>query len=323
MKQLCFLSVLCALSMFQRSASAQSYDITTFDTTKAGPWSEVGRTTLMVPKVPNGSITLDGLASDQEYGGFKGVTIVPGDPADATAAPGANGWILDYPSDRAWDGVNDSSFTYWLAHDDNFLYVGVNVKDDVVNSDDVNTSFWKDDAIEIVVDALADRLDNNTDNSKDPIGGHSYVNYQGRFSAWDDTANAIGSQTWATAINWKYGQNDDVFGFGKAVAGGWQMEVRFNKRLFQDATAGNKLKDGYRMGFNIGLDDDDKHGQGTNGDKSRSNDLEIQYWWANRARYKGYTTDYLNGLTPTKGPTDLEAGSRHRSPRSLTHGHRQ
>jgi hypothetical protein len=272
---------------------AQPFDISTFDTAALGPWSELARTTLMVPKVPNGSVNLDGAASAQEYGGFQAVTVTPGSP-DGTVG---NAWILDFPGDRAWDGPDDSSFTYWLAHDDNHFYVGVHAKDDVVTSDDPNASFWKDDSIEIVVDALSDRFDNNTDNSKDPVGGHSYVNFEGRFSAWDETANAKAGESWASAVDWTYGATGDVFGSGKAVAGGWQMEVRFKKRLFEDATAGNKLSNGYRMGFNIGLDDDDKKGKGPSGDMSRSEDLEIQYFWANRQRYQGYTAEYLAGLS--------------------------
>jgi hypothetical protein len=242
----------------------------------------------MVPKVANGSVNLDGTVTPAEYGGSTGTTVTPG----------VNAWILDFPGDRAWDGPADSSFTFHLAHDDEYFYVGVNVKDDVVNSDDPNGSFWKDDSIEIVVDALNDRLDNNTDASNDTVGGHSYVNFQGRFSAWDETANAIGSQTWASGVPWTYGPTGDVFGSGKAVPGGWAMEVRFKKRLFEDPTAKNRLRNGYRMGFNIGLDDDDKHGQGTNGDKSRAEDLEIQYFWANRERYIGYNAEYVEALSP-------------------------
>jgi len=68
--------------------------------------------------------------------------------------------------------------------------------------------------------------------------------------------------------------------------------------MFESATAGNKLRNGYRMGLNIGLDDDDKKGPGAMGDKSRSQDLELQYFWANRARYKGYNSAYLEDLTP-------------------------
>ena len=43
------------------------------------------------------------------------------------------------------------------------------------------------------------------------------------------------------------------------------------------------------MGFNIGMDDDDKFGPGPNGDMSRSQDLELQYFWANRTRFLGWT----------------------------------
>ena len=276
-------------SVLSQGAFGQPFDILTFDPSSQGPWSALSSTTLLVPKVANGSVNLDGAASAAEYGGFTAVTVTPG----------TNAWILDFPGDRVWDGPEDSSFAFWLAHDDDNLYVGVQVQDDVVTSDDPNASFWKDDSIEIVVDALLDRFDNNTDNSNDRVGGHSYVNYQGRFSAWDETNNVKVGQTWASAVDWTYGQNGDVFGTGRvAVAGGWQMEVRFKKRLFEDPAASNKLANGYVMGFNIGLDDDDKKGQGTAGDKTRTEDLEIQYFWANRQRYQGFTADYLAGLTP-------------------------
>ena len=60
--------------------------------------------------------------------------------------------------------------------------MAADVKDDVLNSDDPNPQLWKDDSIEIVIDALNDRYDNNTDNSNDPYGGHSYLSYEGKFS---------------------------------------------------------------------------------------------------------------------------------------------
>ena len=285
MKRHLVLTGLLTLASCLAVARAQVYDITLFDPTSKGKWAYAGKTTLVVPKVANGSITLDGAASAAEYGGFQAVEVVPGtgDQAAGDAAPGC--WILDFPGDRLWDGPEDSRFTYWLAHDDNYLYVGVHTKDDVVISDNPNATFWNDDAIEIVVDALRDRLDNNTDNSQDPLGGHCYVNYQGRFSAWDETTGQIGGTSWATGVDWKYGANDDVFGLGKTVTGGWQMEARFHKRLFEDPDKGNKLKDGYRMGFNIGMDDDDQQGPSAGG--WRTQDLEIQYFWANRERWQG------------------------------------
>lgn len=292
---------------------SQGFDVTTFDPTSAGPWSQNSTTTLMVPKVANGSIKLDGAVSAQEYGSFPKVNVTPG----------VNAWILDFPDDRNWNDDADSSFDFWLAHDDDNFYVGVNVKDEVVNSDDPNNAFWKDDAIEIVVDALYDRLDNNTDSSKDPVGGHCYVNFQGKFSAWDDTAGSIVGENWASAVPWKYGASEDIYGVGKQVAGGWQMEVRFKKRLFESETAGNKLKNGYRMGFNIGLDDDDKQGPGTNGNGARTQDLELQYFWANRARRVGLNAELIAGLSDedkkTRNwmvalPTAIDSGGR------LSHG---
>jgi hypothetical protein len=294
MKQILWLRLGSALVLASLQVDAQI----DFDTASSGPWLSTARTTLVVPKVSNNSITLDGFPSDAEYGGFPGITVIP-----SPTGSGHNGWILDFPGDNAWDGPADSSFTFFLAHDDNYLYVGVKTQDDIVNSDNVNSSFWSDDAIELVIDALADGYDDNTDNDAtgDQYGGHNYLNYQGRFSGWDDAGNTKNSSTsWANAVDWKYGKTNEVFGFGKSVTGGWQLEARFRKSLFENPLAGNKLRNGYRMGFNIGLDDDDKHGPlraGGNGDGTRSQDLEIQYFWANRARFQGYNADYVAGLT--------------------------
>jgi hypothetical protein len=292
----------------------QAYDITSFDPTAAGPWSDVAKTTLNVPKVANGFIKLDANPSGTEYGGFSPVTVTPGD----------NAWILDYPEDRIWNDAADSSFTYWLAHDDDYLYIGVDVKDDTINSDDPNAAFWKDDSIEILVDALNDRLDVNTDASNDPYGGHCYVNYEGRFSRWDDDTGTINGQTWSSAVEWTYGPAGEVYAVGTNVPGGWKLEVRFKKTLFEDPAVTNKLDNGYVMGFNIGLDDDDKTGPGTNGDGSRTQDLEIQYFWANRERHLGLTPEMWAELTPEQQkdeaylndnfPLTINSGGR------LTHG---
>ena len=79
-------------------------------------------------------------------------------------------------------------------------------------------------------------------------------------------------RTFSTAIDdWTYGEelDDDISGFGEETDTGWNMEIRMNKRLFEDPDADIKLVEGAKMGFNIGMDDDDKFGPGTNGDASR------------------------------------------------------
>jgi hypothetical protein len=170
----------------------------------------------------------------------------------------------------------------------------------VVNSDDIPRAYWRDDAIEIVADVQNDDYDVNTDSSADPYGGHLYFNYEGRISDTEYPAGIkdAGAQRWATAVDWTYGEDGDMFGFGKEVPGGWRTEMRFHKRLFEDPALGNKLEDGFVMGFNIGIDDDDKRGTGPNGDGTRSQDLEIQYFWANRARRQGLNAAYVASGAP-------------------------
>lgn len=262
-------------------ALGQEFNVLDFDPTSAGPWSDISKTVAGVAKVPNGSVTIDGKFTSAEYGHIPGVFVNPGE----------NAWSLDFPGDRQWDGPEDSSFTFWLAHDDDNLYVAIKAQDDVVNSDDLNGAFWKDDSIEIIVDAFNDRFDINTDSSNDEYGGHNYVNYLGRFSRWDDATDEKIDGAWSTAVDWNYGEDGDVFGVGDEAEGGWEMEVRFSKKMFESPDQGNKLSNGSRMGFNIGLDDDDKFGPGTNGDGSRDQDLELQYFWANRERTLGWNEE--------------------------------
>ena len=279
-------------------------EIPEVDPTAEGPWSDVERTTLTVPLIPDGSVVIDGSVSQEEYGNFPGQFVNPGE----------NAFILDFPGDRQWDDENDSSFTFWLAHDTNYFYVGINAKDDVLNQDD-DTALWKDDSVEMIVDALNDRYDINTDASNDPYGGHNYVSYNGKFSDWNHADNERLNMRWTSAIEWTYAEDGEVWSVGSEVDGGWQLDVRFAKSLFEDPEAGNKLEDGYVMGFNIGLDDDDKFGGGPNGDGTREQDLELQYWWANRLRAIGWTPEEEEGGAKIEDfDLGINSGGR------LTHG---
>lgn len=249
---------------------AQVYDIFEFDEAEEGPWSDIENTTLTVPMVADGSITLDGMPSSEEYGKFEGVYISPGTPDGDVG----NAWILSFAQDKGWDGPADSSFTFYLAHDTDFLYVGVDVLDDEVVSNDPNPSFWKDDAIEIIIDANNDRANVNTDQATEffnDYGGHNYVNYEGRFSRWDDETDER-FDGWANADDWEWGEDQEIWGNGGTTDTGWAMEAKFHKSQFEDPDGGGPIEIGDRIGFNIGMDDDD------------GSDLQIQYWWANRLR---------------------------------------
>ena len=264
-----FMAVMIAV-LATGNLSAQVYDIFEFDQSEEGPWSDIDLTTLTVPMVPDGSIKLDGNLSSDEYGSFAGRTVSPGSP-DGTVG---NAWILTYAQDKEWEGADDSEFTFYLAHDSEFLYVGVDVLDDEVRSNDANQQFWKDDAIEIIIDANNDRANVNTDKAAsffNDYGGHNYVNYEGRFSRWDEDFEEpfVG---WANAVEWEWGPEGAIWGYGEETDTGWSMETKFHKSQFEDPDGGGPIEVGDRIGFNIGMDDDD------------GGDLAIQYWWANRLR---------------------------------------
>ena len=80
-----------ALLVFSSRVHAQ-FNILGQAPDEPGPWSDVELTTLTVPQVVDGSVTLDGKPGDSEYGGFEGVTVTPG----------INAWILNFPGDRQW-----------------------------------------------------------------------------------------------------------------------------------------------------------------------------------------------------------------------------
>ncbi len=261
-----FLSVIIACFIGVPSFS----QIVDFDETSEGPWSDVDNTTITAPKVPNDTIQFDAAVSSDEYGGFEGVEVIPGE----------NAWILNYAQDeKGSDGPQDTSFTFYIAYDDDFFYIGVDVKDDVVRSNDEPESFWKDDAIELVMDPANLRYDYNTDARQNPYGGHCYVNYEGVFSEWIDGVGQHERLRWSADVDWQYGEDEEIYGYGEETADGWTMEVRFHRSVLEDADDIFKLEPGNVTAFNIGIDDDD------------GGDLQLQYFWANRARAMGANPD--------------------------------
>ena len=165
-----------------------------------------------------------------------------------------------------------------------FFYIGVVGTDDIVNIDQTPANAWRDDAIEIIIDGMNDGYDVNTDSSQDEYGGHIYATYEGGFSPWDpETEQLDPSLRFSSVVDWTYGEDKDVFVVGKEESPGWKLEMKMSKKLFENPDVGNKLDDGYEMGFNIGVDDDDMHYEGGDGYT-----MEIQYFWANRIRPLGY-----------------------------------
>ena len=282
----------CVLSLLPSATVAQELgqdDIDDFDYFEEGPWTDLERTTLVVPRVANGTVTLDGSASSGEYGGFQAVDLVPV----------SNAWVLNFPNPPSWDGPADSSTQFWLAHDDTYFYIGVDVTDDVVNVDDTSEHNWRDDSVEVFFDAQNYKYDvQSNDNS--PYGGHDGIAADGNQRAWDyefEEPNGFGNSQFATDVDWTNGPDGDVWAVGTETDRGYAVEMRYNKRLFEDPEIGNKLENDYVMGFNLAVDDEDGRGPGENGTGELDLDLEIAYYWSQRERLIDWTPDAAEDYT--------------------------
>jgi len=179
-------------------------------------------------------------------------------------------------SDSWQDG--DLSYNAWITHDDQAIYVAVDVTDDVISTDSAEAgsedgSTWEDDSVEIFFDANNDKstVQTNSDLSVHPP-------YEGQYVV---TAN--GAVRDNEASNPLFGETGDWYGAASTTAKGYQLEARLNKSLFQNP------KDDTHIGFSIGVNDDDGAGR------------KVQLMWQGRAHYEasyGILTLSSQGGTP-------------------------
>ena len=145
--------------------------------------------------------------------------------------------------DDTWEPT-DHSYSAWVVHDAEAIYVAIDVTDDnVVNdtaaagSEDQTT--WEDDSMEIFFDA-----------DDDEEIGHGTGQFEGQYvftanGAWRDNE----------ANNPAFGAAGDWFAATSKTPGGYQVEFKVKKSaLFNPAN-------GARLGFHIALNDDDGAGR--------------------------------------------------------------
>ena len=176
--------------------------------------------------------TIDGIIGDDEYAG-----------APAAVVNGHTG-VYNIPSgDDTWE-EGDSSYTYWVTHDDDAVYVAVDVVDDEIFTDSAEAGSedgqtWVDDSIEIFFDA---------DDSND--AGRGDGEFEGQYvltanGAWRDNE----------ANNPQFGENDDWFAVTTETDDGYAIEFKVNKSALFDP------EDGETIGWNVALNDDDGDGR--------------------------------------------------------------
>lgn len=178
--------------------------------------------------------TIDGTINGSEYAGAQAIVI---DRHTGIYHMGVG--------DDQWpDG--DMHAVAYVIHDDEAVYVAVNVTDDRVvtdtaaaGSEDGNT--WEDDSVEIFFDA-----DNSNGPGAGKVNGRGDKGFEGQY-----VLSANGAHRDNEANSPTFGATGDWFGASKLTATGYQVEFKVKKSALSNPA------NGAIMGFNISLNDDD------------------------------------------------------------------
>lgn len=150
----------------------------------------------------------------------------------------------------------DLSFRFAVCHDDDAMYVAVEVTDDAIHADstkpgDVEGPAWDDDAIEVFIDGNHNHAPDARvkDGSETAFGGElSLIANGAAMSGFSGFPRTFGLPNfWQGATNWA------------AVQKG-EKTVRYEYRLTWNVMGG-KVRPGDTIGFNLAAQDDDDGGR--------------------------------------------------------------
>jgi hypothetical protein len=203
--------------------------------------------------------TVDGTINSAEYAGAAQIKV---DTFNAVYGVDAG--------DDIWP-VGDHAYSAWIVHDDDAIYVAVDVTDDNVAFDTAEAgsedqSTWEDDSVEIFFDA---------DHDHEP--GRGGLGFEGQYvlsanGAWRDNE----------ANNPTFGQDADWFAATSPTAGGYQVEFKVKKASLSSPP------DGADLGFHIAINDDDGAGR------------KAQVGWSGHA-HQEFTYGHLTLSAPASG----------------------
>ncbi len=210
----------------------------------------LGPKSYTAPKVTT-SPTIDSVINASEYANASTISV-----------DNHTGYYDLESGDDTWEN-GDNAYEAWVVHDENAIYVAVDVTDDVIVTDTASEgsedgSTWEDDAVEIFFDANNDK---NTTYTNSSLTDHPA--FEGQYvitpnNAWRDNE----------AGNPLYGESDDWYALTTQTGAGYRAEFKITKSALLDPV------DGTIMGFTIGLDDDDGSGR------------KLQLLWQGRAHYE-------------------------------------
>lgn len=191
--------------------------------------------------------TGEGVESDVDTGNDTGADTAPVDtdpavlpPGVATALKGTAGSIDGLLTDAAWDisvpvnrvieGTGNNTARFGVLWDDFYLYIGIHVEDPNLKNDSLLT--WQDDSVEIFIDA-------------DYSGGSVYDEHDIQY--WMEYATDILTVTYGKPLNAKHSLQASEAGYEAELAVPWD-------------DLGVIPSAGMRIGFDIGINDDDNGG---------------------------------------------------------------
>ncbi len=138
------------------------------------------------------------------------------------------------------------SFNAFIMHDETWLYVGVDVIDDIIFHDtepegSYNANTWHDDSVEVFIDH---DLNHGFDTSNNRYGSADLI--EGQFVV--TAGNATRDSNTTNVPFFGESDEDDWYARATITETGWMGEMRFKKEMIVSFD---------RIGFNMAVNDDD------------------------------------------------------------------
>ena len=130
-------------------------------------------------------------------------------------------------------GENDLSYTFRTAWDATHFYIGLDVRDDNVHSSQTELNLWTEDCVEIWLGSLNDKSETRQEDDFHYLFGVNNISYAVAFFG------PITSSSYFVV---------------KKKPGGYTMEIA----IPLDELMLSHLKEGYTIGFEVGVDDSDE-----------------------------------------------------------------
>ncbi len=197
------------------------------------------------------------------------------------------------------NGPEDISYTFSVMYDDDFLYVGVTVTDDIYVSRNYGQRLqwdlpvtWENDAVEYFFDGDLSRAFESARNPTETETGGQWIF---GIEAEDSPLPFVSPELYGEKER-PYGIGPDAVWYAQTVVNeetnDWSQEARFALDIIGSPSAGSEI------GFNINVDDVDTYDEQTLEPEFYEEYREIQLYWT------VYT--YIEGEISTENTHEIE-----------------